>query len=981
MRHRLFAGPAAFVCLLGASCASAQPAPASRHTTAPIAGLAYDAPFFPGATYDPAIPTPESVLGFRVGDRAAKHAEIARYFQALAKSSDRATLFTHGKTHEGRTLYHLAISSPANIRRLDEIKAGMAKLADPRTLARGEGEKLVKTLPAIAWLAYSIHGDETSGPDASMAVAHYLIASTDPSVRDLLDSVVVVIDPMMNPDGRDRYLQMVAEHRAANPNIDDQSLLHTGYWPAGRGNHYLFDMNRDWIFGTQPETRGRIKAVSEWNPLLFVDAHEMGPQDTYLFSPAREPINPYMPDARRAWWDLFAKDQAAAFDRHGWRYYTGEWAENWYPGYSDAWATYRGAVGILYEQAGLTEDGVLRNNGRVMTYREAVQHQAVSSMANVKTFAAHREELLRGFLAERRSNLKGGVWGANRVYAIPPGANAGRFAGLIDLLKLEGVELYSLRRSSTAGPTTDQLGRVAESHEFPAGTILIPAAQPEAPLVRALLEFDPHMTDEFLQVERRELLRFGRSKLYDVTGWNLTMLFGVEAFMLDEPLPTGAEPYTAEKPHPGGVDNPEAPVGFVIAGADDRAVAAAARLMERGVEVRVADRPFRFDEVDYPRGSVVVTRTDNRGDEAAMLSALGAVCTDLGLRATGFASGLAPGDLADLGGSHFVLLDRPRIAIVTRTGVSPTDAGSTWFTIDQRLGVRATLLDIDTLGFTDLRRYNVLVLPETNGDGLDDSALEKIRVWVNAGGTVIAVGSSAAMLAREKPGLSSVRLLPDVLEDLAPYRTQIVREWLGRTSAVDPSVVWSNTPADADAEPLTTLAPPNNAHPDELTRADQWRSIFMPQGAIVAGRADDRNWLTFGVGAFVPIVFGDDPILMTDGGADAAVRLGVYNQTGADDARNNADDAGAEPGPRWVGWAPVPEGHELRLRMSGLLWPEAAQRIANAAYLTAENQGRGQVILFASPPTFRAAAMGTTRLFINAVVFGPGFASAHVIEP
>lgn len=992
-----------------ASCATAQPA----LPPTPIADLMYDSPFFPGVAYDAAIPTPESVLGFRPGDRAAKHAEIERVFKALAESSDRATLFTHGVTHEGRTLYHLAISSPDNIRRLDAIKADLAKLADPRTLRPREGDRLVQTTPAVAWLGYSIHGDEISGADAALAVAHHFIAATDDATRRLLDTVVVVIDPMMNPDGRDRYLQMVAEHRAANPNVDDQSLLHGGYWPAGRGNHYLFDLNRDWIFATQPESRGRIAAVSDWRPMLFVDAHEMGPQDTYLFSPAREPINPNIPESRGKWLDVFSKDQAAAFDRRGWRYYTGEWSENWYPGYSDAWATYRGAVGILYEMAGLTEDGVLRPEGRVMTYREAVHQQAVSSVANVATLAANREAILRDFLRERTRNIAGGEPGATPiVWAILPTDNEGRRAALLDTLRVQGIEMYVAQEGFSSPRATDQIGRNFENHAIPAGTVLIPAAQPEAPLARALLEFDPRMTEEFLESERRELLRFGRSRLYDITGWNLTMLYSVEALTLEQALPANAVRLDAPSPSIGGVDQPDAPVGFVIPGVDDRAVVAAARLLERSVQVRVADEPFRFDETDYPRGSIVIARADNRDDEATMLESLGAVCAELGVRATGFASGLAPGDLADLGGSHFILLNRPRVAIVTRTGVSTTNSGSAWFTIDHRLGIRATLLDSASVAGADLRRYNVMVLPSAFGAALDARTLEQLSEWVRAGGTLIASGSSARRLAHEDSGLSSVRQLPDVLDDLTDYRVGLVREWRSRSEGADIESLWSAAPGAADDDPLAKLDPPK-AGKEELERSDGWRSIFMPQGAIVAGRVDDKHWLTSGAGGVLPVIFGNDPILMTDEAATAAVRVGAWTRTtvpqdaGPEPAagegpgnsttradgepepslhsgtatNNQTDGTAVQPGATWIGWGPTPPGHELRVRMSGLLWPEAARRIANAAYATVENRGRGQVILFASAPTFRAASMGTTRLFLNAVVFGPGFASSHILEP
>src|SRR5580700_6180706 len=257
----------------------------------PLPGLTYPAPFFPNATYDANVPSPDSVLGFPVGSKPATHAQIEAVFKAIAAKSPRCQLFEYGKTHEGRALYYMVIASEVNIGRLEALKGDLAKLADPRKVSKEEGDHLASTLPAVAWMAYCIHGSEMSGSDASLAVAYYLAAGTTPEVKDLLDNLIVIIDPLMNPDGRDRTLIMQAQNRTVQPNVDDQSLLHSGVWPSGRMNHYLFDMNRDWIFATQPETRGRLKAVNEWNPHYFMESHEMGSQDTFLFLPAREAIN------------------------------------------------------------------------------------------------------------------------------------------------------------------------------------------------------------------------------------------------------------------------------------------------------------------------------------------------------------------------------------------------------------------------------------------------------------------------------------------------------------------------------------------------------------------------------------------------------------------------------------------------------------------------------------------------------------------
>ncbi len=950
--------------------------PAVGTSQAPVSGLQYDAPFFPGARYDPAIPAADALLGFPVGARAATHAEIERCLRAWDEASPRTRLVEHGRTWEGRPLYHLVVSSPQNLTRLDEIQAGWAKVADPRSVPEPEAEGLAGTLPAVAWLGYSIHGDETSGADASLAVAYHLTASLDPEAEALLRELVVILDPMMNPDGRDRYLQQVAQHRSGVPNLDDQSLLHQGYWPAGRGNHYLFDLNRDWIFAVHPETRGRVRAVSAWHPLLFVDAHEMGALETYLFYPPREPLNPNLPEHVRRWWDVFGEDQAKVFDRRGWRYYTGEWAESWAPVYSDSWSALRGAVGILYEQAGITEDAVRRPEGTLVTYREAVHHQAVSSLANLETLRANRAALARDFLASRRRAVAASGPYARRIFAVLPTANRSRSSQFVDLLRLQGIEVFELAREERVRGAVDALGRTRAETSLPPGTLLIPNRQPEAHLLAAMLEPDPRPSPDFLQRERRELLLHGDSLMYDVTGWSVPLLYGLETLVFEGELPAGAAPVPGVAPSAaveGGMpDDPQRPLAYVFDGAEDLAVAAAARLMERGVAVRVADRDLRLDGRDYSRGSVVVIHDDNRGRDAEMEAAVGAVAAEVGLAPAAVSGGLGPGDAPDLGGRHFVRLEPPRVAVVSRGAVRPAEYGALWLTLDRHLGIRHSHLDEAGLDGADLRRYNVLIVPPRWGEALPEGLAGELKGWLEAGGTLIAVGSSAAALAAEKPGVSRVRTLPDALEKLDDYRVALWREWVAQAPDVDPAAAWSHMIPERLSYPWQEAGEEKDPPLDELRRRDRWQETFMPQGAILAGRVDPEHWLTFGCRGPLPILFGSGPVLMAGVEVEAPVRFGQLEP-----------EAAATPGAvsNRIGWAPVPRGHRLYLRLSGILWPEAAHRLANAAYVTRERVGDGQVILFAGSPVFRGATLATRRLFTNAVVFGPGFGASSPVLP
>ncbi len=996
--------------------AHAQPAakPTNQPTTpptVPLAGLKYDADFFPGSVHDPKVPTVDEILGFRAGDKPATYAQVQAVLKALATnpaSAPRTRLFDYATSHEGRTLSYLAISSPANIARLDDIKKQAAQLADPRSIPAADADKLAADLPIIVVLAYVIHGDEMSGTDAALPLAWHLAACTDPAVTTMLDKMVIILDPLMNPDGRERCITSVAQSRTRQPNVDDQSIFHAQPWPGGRMNHYLFDLNRDWIFTTQPESRGRVKVLGDWNPHYFVESHEQSPLDTFLFMPPRAPINPNIGDHIKKWSAIFGDEQGKAFDAFGWRYYTGEWNEEWYPGYSGSWAALRGATDNLYEQARLITDGVRRPEGTIEAYREGVHKQLVASVANLATAQKYRTTILKDFVEDRRKVVAGGgdseAGGvATRHFILqPPAGNAGRWQRLADNLQIQGIEvLRTAEKFKTSGK--DALGRDFTDREFPAGTFLISANQPLGRLAAALFELDPRMNKDFLVEERRELLRFGQSRLYDITGWNVGMFFGIDMFEVKGALPASASLVKWDEVSTKAADTKpvENPVALALNGADDRAVSAVARLLELGVKVRATDKPTVLGE-PRPRGSFFVTRVDNR-NVADWSKIVLDTAAAFGLAAESVAGGMGPGDLPDLGGQHFALLEAPRVAVLARTPVSPYSYGEIWHLLDHEMGLRASYIDVADLGGSDLRRYNVLVIPD--GGAAWAEHIPAIKAWVEAGGTLIAIGDSAAPFAKDKDGIGSVRLLPDVLTKLDAYRAAIVRDWLGKTATVDPAAVWSNNPPDKLEYPWT-LGEAEKVDDDEAKRRDQWRTLFMPQGAFVAARIDDRHWLTSGCSEILPVLAANGPVLLAPFGGQAPVMLGAIvpstkppapkPEPKKEETKDEKKDADAkqdakgdkkedkkeekkeEPKP---GWLLAPPGFELRLRMSGLLWPEAADRLSHAAYCTQERVGSGQVILFAGNPTFRAAAAGTSRLFMNAVVMGPGMGASHPVKP
>ncbi|UCC30622.1 MAG: hypothetical protein JSU86_20805 [Phycisphaerales bacterium] len=906
---------------------------------------------------DPNIPTPESIIGHAIGDGAVHYEPMVRYLHALAGASPLVTLTPYAQSHEDRTLYYVTITSEANHVALSKIKADNAKLADPRTLdGRQEAERILDYLPGIGWLAYCIHGDELSSTDAALQVAYQLVAGTDKATRRLREELVIHIDPLMNPDGRERYQGQIRHLTGKVSNPDYQAMQHWGLWSRGRGNHYLFDLNRDWLMQVHPETRGRAAKILEWNPHLVVDSHEMGSLDTYLFDPPREPFNLNLSEANLQWRRRFSADQAKAFDRHGWSYYTQEWYEEWYPGYTNAWTSLLGAIGILYEQAGVQAAEIKQATGKILTYRESVHHHVVSSLANLESLRANRRAILKDYLADQQWAVSEAQSGSE-VFLLPPPADRRLFERFRDLLSRHGLEVGVAANPFTANDVVDIWGNKTDMQALPAGTLVVRAAQPRRRLLQAILEFDPHMSDRFLHEERKDLENHRGTRVYDVSAWNLCMAYGLTAYWAGGvPELTLGEGTARDNAHP----EKKPAYGFLIDGASSDIYPAMVRLLEKKCKVRVANKAFTISGHEYAPGAVLLRNHENPGELRQLLEGLTGDL-DLDIRAVDTALCEAG---PDLGGNRFRLLVEPRIAIASQWPISSTSFGSAWYLLDARTGLRTSPVNLQAIGWIDLRKYNVILLPHSWGpEGmrgiLNEGARNKLRNWIKAGGTLIALGNSAAFAAGKDHGLSSVRLRRDVLDKLSVYEEALKREQSARDIKVEPAAVWGtieNAPGDDSAESPKeddkTAAKPK-AKPDleTLKRQDAWLRMFRPSGAIAAASLDPEHWLCFGVagnrtnGEKLPVLLSGQSVFMSKHPVKTPVRLA---------AKDN-------------------------LRLSGLLWPEARDRLANSAYATVERVGYGQIILFAGDPFFRAYLEGTGRLFLNALLLGPGLGTSQPV--
>jgi hypothetical protein len=902
--------------------------------SATVLAQPFPTPLSPGGTYDPAVPVPSTVTGFAPAEHPMRYEQVVEYCRKLAASSPRVRMVQMGESSEHRPQYYLIIADPAAIGTIDRIKSDHARLADPRQCSESAAKELSRTLPAVVWIGFGIHGDELSSVDAAVNVAYQLAAGTDTTTLLLLKNLIVILDPMENPDGRERFLAQLQQWSGMVVNTDAQSIHHTGIWPGGRGSHYLMDLNRDWFTLNHSETQARVQTVLEWHPQVFIDAHEMGPYDTYLFSPPREPINPNVSGHTRYWWSVFSKDQARAFDRFGWSYYTRDWNDDWFPGYANSWGHYLDAVGILYEQAGVRGTPVDRPDGTTLTFRETVHHHVVSALANCQTAAHNRQALLERYAAARREAMRPEA-GQPHAYVFVRDADPGRTDRLVQLLLRQGIEVMRTEREANVSHAVPAMGSGMKDLRIPRGSYIVPLTQPSARLARAILEFDPHMTSAFLADERKELEKQGSSKLYDITAWSLPLAYGVDAYAAPSIPDVHSTPVTSVQIAAGVFEPAGTPYGYIIQ-YDEYGPAVLARLFENGVRVRSAKEPFAVEGHSYPRGTLLVRVKENTDSLAVVLQR---ISRQPGVTVRAVSTALATAG-PDLGGNDFVMLDAPRVALLAGAGIGGASFGSTWLMLDSQLHLGASFLQLGSVGSTDLRRYSVIILPSV-GDprgvlgSIGKGGITRLRTWIEEGGTLIGIAGGATAIADTMAGLSDVRLRHQALKELDLFARATELEGRAERPVIDSVMLWSGR---AVADSVRGGRAPSVAE-KELAMLDERARLFMPRGAMMRVDLDEEHWLAFGAGKSLAANLFTSSAYLT---------------------RDPVQTAGRFAGP-------------AELRVAGLLWPEARDRWARTAFLTREAKGRGQIVLFAGEASYRAAFPATERLLINAILLGPGW--------
>jgi hypothetical protein len=699
----------------------------------------------PQVMFDPAAPTIEKVLGYGCGERISDPEEVVRFARALAQAvPSRVRLLEYARSVEARSLILLIVGSPENLARWDDVQRRLAALGDPRTFPPAQVDGAIAALPAIVWMQCCVHGDETSGSDAGLALAYYLAAGRGPDVEKVLDGALVVIDPLQNPDGRARFVASTRQARGTRADPEPASAEHVQPWPGGRFSHNLFDLNRDWFALTQPETVGKVDAMLAYHPTVEADLHEMGAEQGYYFAPPASPRNQLL-EEESTLLDLLGRANAAAFDAHGFRYWTREVFDEFYPGYGDSWPAFTGAVGMTFEQASSRGLVTALKDGTKLTYAEAIQHHLLAAFTTCLTTATNRTRFLRAWYAYREAAVAEGRRGPVRAYVLPSGDDGARAAELAEQLARQGIETFRVNGGAEG---------------IQAGSYVVPLDQPLGRLARALLERGQSMGEAFeKEQERRDRKRLP-DEIYDITAWSLPLLWDTPAKPLRE-LPHGValEPVKPGSPRPGTVTG-EGKVAFLLPWDGGASARALALLFQRGVKAAVAGKPFTLAGRQFERGTVVVRRA---GNVDGLRDRLVEIARNTGASFVGADSGYADRGI-DLGSDSVVPLKPPRVALAWDVPTSPLSAGDLRFALEDYFGYPISVVRTSTLAHADLSHFDVIILPDAWGraasyaDILGEQGVKRLACWVGEGGVLVGVGAGAAFLAGEKVGLLASKL-------------------------------------------------------------------------------------------------------------------------------------------------------------------------------------------------------------------------------
>ncbi len=674
--------------------------------------------------YAQTLQSPEQFLGYKIGTRYTPHYKILNYFNAVANAvPGMIKMEKYGESYEGRDLVVAYIASPENLQKLDAIRINNLRLAG---MAKDKMAPATDGAPVIVWLSYNVHGNEPASSEASMLTLFALVDPANMQTKEYLKNTVVIIDPCINPDGRERYVNWYNSVVGATFNPDEQAREHSEPWPQGRTNHYNFDLNRDWAWQTQKESQQRLKLYNQWMPQVHVDYHEQGYNSPYYFAPAAEPYHEVITQWQRDFQVQIGKNNARYFDSSGWLYFTKQEFDLFYPSYGDTYPVYNGAIGMTFEQGGISAGlGVKTSDGDTLTLVDRVLHHYTTGMSTIETSSKNAAKLITEFKKFFDDNRSGAGF-EYKTYVLTA-KDKGRLQAVATLLQSNGIEYGSVQTKTFKG--INYASGKEENYADESFQLAVSAAQPKGKLVKVLFEPKSYMSD---------------SATYDIAAWSVPYAYGVKAYAVKEKLDIA--PYAQA----ATVDAVQSTYGLLIpyTSLDDAKLLS--YLLQKNVRVRYCLKPFTYNSKNYDRGTLIILKGNNVANWNELVND---ACKQFNVQADGVSSGFMEKG-ADFGSSDVRFVHAPKVALFTGRQVSSSAAGEVWSFFDQTLHYPLTLLNAENIDYLKLDDYDVIVMPDGRYQALENKAgMDKLQDFVKNGGKLIALENGVSELTSGDWGL------------------------------------------------------------------------------------------------------------------------------------------------------------------------------------------------------------------------------------
>jgi hypothetical protein len=656
------------------------------------------------------IKSPSEFLGYELGSRFTRHHKVVEYFNYVSKTISNVKLEKYGETNEHRPLYLSYISSEKNINNLEKIRKSNLSQAG---VISGNSENDI----AIVWLSYNVHGNEASSTEASMQTLYELITEK----KAWLENTVVIIDPCINPDGRDRYVNWYNQVKSTPYNTAQTAKEHVEPWPSGRPNHYLFDLNRDWAWATQVESQQRIAVYNKWLPHIHVDFHEQGINNPYYFAPAAEPFHEVISNWQRDFQTQIGKNHTKYFDKEGWLYFTRVSFDLLYPSYGDTYPTFMGAIGMTYEQAGHGRAGLAidTDHRAVLTLKDRIAHHKTTGLSTVEISSNNAKKLNTEFKKFFKNN--------NHLYKsyVLKNSSDDKTDRLKKLLDKHEIRYEFAKNGSVKGYDyqTQKEGEMSVS----SNDLVVHSNQPKGKMVKVLFEPNAKLSD---------------SLTYDITAWSIPYAHGFKT------IASKSKVASTTQNNINSVSNSVNKNTYAYLSKwnsiEDAAFLGA--LLQNDIHVRFTDKTTVVEGKEFKAGSLIILKLDNmkKSDYATKLTS---IANAHNRQLTGVSTGFSDNGV-DFGSYGVQSINKQKVAVLSGKRTSSLSFGEIWHFFETELKYPLTILDTDYFKNLTFSDFDVIIIP--NGyysRVLDKDTLKKLKDFASQGGTIIAIGNALKSFA------------------------------------------------------------------------------------------------------------------------------------------------------------------------------------------------------------------------------------------